>query len=217
MNIAWWHRLSAPARCYQHVGLAERRHPAPPAQRDPSPPGPVSGWVAPAEDGWVCAVSAAEQGAVATGRRSLIGAGEHLARQPGSIVTAFQVVRDRQFLIAGRAAGAEIGRYVSDPSYGVDDDDLPSDPIGAEHAAAFAAAGGQEQNAELAEVLAQEQDPEHEIESERLSAVLRLLALPAWLVASSSLPKDVSGGPRARSHPSWCRSRRREQAAPARQ
>jgi len=35
-------------------------------------------------------------------------------------------------------------------------------------------------------------------ESERLTAIVRLLGLPDWIVAASSLPKDVPGGPRAK-------------------
>src|SRR6266536_1479437 len=71
-------------------------------------------------------------------------------------------------------------------------------PLGIEHAAAFAAACGHPEAAEdLAELLAEELDPESVIESERLVGVLRLLGLPRWLVAASSLPRDVPTGLRA--------------------
>jgi hypothetical protein len=103
-------------------------------------------------------------------------------------------------LLAVWAGGEEAGRYVSDPSRepGADDDVLP-DPLGAEHAAAFAAALGRpDAAAELAEVLAEELDPDSFIESERLGRVLRLLRLPTWPVAAATLPGDIPTGPRAR-------------------
>ena len=37
---------------------------------------------------------------------------------------------------------------------------------------------------------------EDESESERLTALARLVGLPTWLVAATSLPKDIWGGPR---------------------
>jgi hypothetical protein len=109
------------------------------------------------------------------------------------------VVDDRQLLVALWVDGAEVGRYVSDPSHGLgpDDDTLP-DPLGVEYAAAFAAACGHpEATGDLAEVLAEQLDPDSVIESERLGAALRLLGLPRWLVAASSLPRDVPTGPGA--------------------
>ena len=90
-----------------------------------------------------------------------------------------------------------MGRYVSDPSYGRDDDTLP-EALGTEHGAAFAAACGHpDAGDDLADLLAEELDPDSVIESERLGGVLRLLGLPSWLVAVSSLPRDVPTGPRA--------------------
>jgi hypothetical protein len=109
------------------------------------------------------------------------------------------VVADRQLVLVAWADGAEIGRYVSDPSQGpeADDDTLP-DPLGVSCAAAFAAACGRPEAAdELAEVLSEELDPDSVIESERLTTVLRLLGMPRWIVASASLPGDVPAGPRA--------------------
>jgi hypothetical protein len=72
-------------------------------------------------------------------------------------------------------------------------------PMGTEHAAAFADALGVPEAAdELEELLAEELDADSMIESERLAGVLRLLALPGWLVSAASLPRDVPLGPRAR-------------------
>lgn len=156
-----------------------------------------SGWLAPPDAGWVVAVAAAGNGTVATGRRGIAGVGEWLAARLAGPVLAIRVVADRQLLLAIWTDGEEIGRYVSDPSYGLDDDTLP-EPLGAEHAAAFAAACGRPEAAdELADLLAEELDPDSVIESERLDGVQRLLGLPSWLVAVSSLPRDVPTGPRA--------------------
>jgi hypothetical protein len=110
-----------------------------------------------------------------------------------------RVLTDRQLLLAAWEDHDEVGRYVSDPSHGLtDEDDVLSDPLGVEHAAAFAAACARPQAAaELTELLAEQLDPDNVIESERLSAVLRLLHLPTWLVAASALPRDIPTGPRA--------------------
>ncbi len=155
-----------------------------------------SGWLAPSEAGWVVAVAASGDGTVAAGRRGVVGLGEWLAaRLPGPVL-AIRVVADRQLLLAVWTDGDEAGRYVSDPSYGLDDDTLP-EPFGAEHATAFATACGRPETADdLTDLLAEELDPDSRIESERLDGVLRLLGLPSWLVAVSSLPKDVPTGPR---------------------
>jgi hypothetical protein len=158
-----------------------------------------SGWVARPDDGWVVAVAATGDGTVAAGRRGVVGVAEHLAGRLGVPVVALRVVADRQLLLSVWSAGAEVGRYVSDPSHGLpaDDDTLP-DPLGAEHAPGFAAACGHPDAAEdLAELLAEELDADSVIESERLSGVLRLLGLPRWIVAASSLPRDVPTGPDA--------------------
>ncbi|HEV8566712.1 MAG TPA: hypothetical protein VGQ92_06385 [Actinoplanes sp.] len=157
-----------------------------------------SGWLGQPEDGWLVAVAASGDGTVAAGRRGVVGVGESLADRLGATVFAFRVVTDRQLLVALWADGEEVGRYLSDPSHGLDDDTL-SDPVGVEHADGFAAACGHPEAAEdLAELLAEELDPDSVIESERLGRVLRLLGLPRWLVAASSLPRDIPTGPRSR-------------------
>jgi hypothetical protein len=156
-----------------------------------------SGWLAPPEAGWVVAVAASGAGTVASGRRGVVGVADWLASRLAGPVLALRVLADRQLLLAVWAGGEEVGRYVSDPSYGLDDDTLP-EPLGAEHAAAFAAAFGHPDIADdLNELLAEELDPDSVIESERLGGVLRLLGLPSWLVAVSSLPRDIPTGPRA--------------------
>jgi hypothetical protein len=159
-----------------------------------------SGWLGPLEGGWLVAVAAAGDGTVAAGRRGVVGLGEWLAARLGATVLAVRVVNDRQLLLAAWADGEEVGRYLSDPSYGLPaDDDTLADPLGVEHAAGFAAACGHpDAGDDLAELLADELDPDSVIESERLGRVLRLLRLPTWLVAASSLPRDIPTGPRSR-------------------
>jgi hypothetical protein len=159
-----------------------------------------SGWLARPEDGWLVAGTASGEGTVASGRRGVVGVGEWLAGRLAATVLAVRVVADRQLLLALWVEREEVGRYVSDPSYGLDaDDDIPSDPLGVELAAPLAAACGHPEAAEdLAELLAEPLDPDSVIESERLGGVLRLLGLPRWLVAAASLPRKASTGPRAR-------------------
>jgi hypothetical protein len=158
-----------------------------------------SGWLARPEGGWLVAVASSGNATVAAGRRGVVGVGEWLARRLAATVLAVRVIVDRQLLVALWANGEEVGRYVSDPSYGPDaDDDTLPDPLGVEHATAFAAACGRPDAADdLAELLAEQLDPESVIESERLGGILRLLGLPRWLVAAASLPHDVPTGPRA--------------------
>jgi hypothetical protein len=159
-----------------------------------------SGWLGQPEDGWLVAVAASGAGTVAAGRRGVAGVAEWLAERVTGTVLAIRVLKDRQLLLALWAGGDEVGRYVSDPSLepGAEDDVLPI-TVGVEHAAAFAEALGQPEKAEdLAELLAEELDPDSFIESERLARVLRLLRLPTWLVAAATLPRDIPTGPRSR-------------------
>jgi hypothetical protein len=158
-----------------------------------------SGWLNQPEDGWLVAVAAHGNATVAAGRRGVVGVGAWLADRLATTVLAVRVVTDRQLLLAAWEDHDEVGRYVSDPSHGLtDEDDVLPDPLGVEYAAAFAAACGRAEAAdELAELLAEQLDPDNVIESERLGAVLRLLHLPRWLVAASALPRDVPTGPRA--------------------
>jgi hypothetical protein len=159
-----------------------------------------SGWLAQPEDGWLVAVAASGAGTVAAGRRGVAGVAERLAGRLTGTVLAIRVLADRQLLLALWSGGDEVGRYVSDPSRepGAEDDVLPS-PLGAEQAAAFAEVLGRpEQADDLAELLAEDLDPDSFIESERLARVLRLLRLPTWLVAAATLPRDIPTGPRSR-------------------
>lgn len=158
-----------------------------------------TGWLGPEEQGWVVAVAQRGAGTVAAQRRGVLGVAEDLAGRLGATLVAVRVAADRQLALSVWVDGEEVGRYVSDPSHGLSDQTVLSDPLGAEHAGDFASAVGRpEAGDDLAELLADELAGEDEIESERLSRVLRLLGLPDWLVAASSLPRDVPGGPRSR-------------------
>jgi hypothetical protein len=157
-----------------------------------------SGWLGPEESGWLVAVPERGAGTVASGRRGVLELAGDLAGRLGATLVAVRVADDRQLVLSLWQEREETGRYVSDPSHGLRDDEVLSDPMGDEHAAAFAVAVGRPEAAEeLGELLAEELDPDSVIESERLVRVLRLLGLPEWLVACSSLPRDVPGGPRS--------------------
>jgi hypothetical protein len=156
-----------------------------------------SGWIAPPEDGWLVVLPAAADVAVASGRRGVVEIGATLAPLAATVL-AIRVLDDRQLALVCWQDGVEVARYVSDPSkepgaaY-----DVLDDPIGDEHAEAIAEACGRpDAGEELAEVLAEAQDPEEEIESERLTKVLALLGMPPWIVSAWVLPKPMPLGPR---------------------
>jgi len=159
-----------------------------------------SGWVGPAEEDWVVLVCRRLRGAVSARGDDLEALAAHVAGVCGGPAVAAHVHRDRVLRLGWWDGPAEIGRYLSDPAYGADEDDVVfPEPVGVEHAAAFAGACGRPDAAEeLEETLGELLDPEEQTESERLWSVLRLVGLPVWLVASTTLPKDVPGGPAAR-------------------
>jgi hypothetical protein len=156
-----------------------------------------TGWVAPPDRDWVVAAAVPGTGPVAAGRRGVAGVAERLAADLDTTTLAARVRSDRQLLLAMWTGGDEVGRYLSDPSREPDaDEDVLPDPVGAEHAAAFAAACDRPMAAgDLAELLDGTLDPDSTIESERLGAVLRRLGLPTWPVAAAALPRDIPTGP----------------------
>lgn len=158
-----------------------------------------TGWVGPQEDGWVALVPATPRGRVAKPAAALETVAADLARAGETVTLSASVSRDRVLRLGLWDGSHELGRYVSNPAAETPDDDEASpDAEGSEHAEAFAAACGRPEVAErLEEVLAEFLDEENEIESERLSRVLTLLGMPRWVVAATSLPKDVPGGPAA--------------------
>jgi hypothetical protein len=158
-----------------------------------------SGWVAPPADGWLVVVPESAEAAVAAGRRGVVGVGEALAGTAGSVL-AVRVLHDRQLALVAWADGQEVARYVSDPSRepgaGAD---VHDDAVGVEGADAIAEACGRPgAGEELAELLDEGLDPDEEIESERLSRVLGVLGLPAWIVSAWVLPTRMPVGPSPR-------------------
>jgi hypothetical protein len=158
-----------------------------------------TGWVSPPRDGWVVALGDPGDGVVADGRRGVIEVAAAFATQTAHRVIAVRVRRDRQLGIVAWRSGRELGRYCSDPSQepGADKDVLDQ-PVGAEIAADLAEAQDRADAAdELSALLDEELDPDSVYESERLRSVLRLLGLPAWVVAAGALPHDIPTGPKA--------------------
>jgi hypothetical protein len=158
-----------------------------------------SGWIAPPRGGWIVVLGDPGDGVVADGRRGVIEVGAVLAQRTASPVLAVRVRRDRQLGLVAWLAGDEVGRYCSDPSRepGADKEVLDQ-PIGAELAGSLAELRDRTDAAdELTELLDEELDPDSVNESERLRTVLRMLGLPAWIVAAGALPRDIPTGPKA--------------------
>ena len=158
-----------------------------------------SGWVGPDEAGWVVLVCRRLTGAVTAKGHDITALGAHLARVTGGPVIAANIKRDRLLTFTAWCGEEQVGHYLSNPAFGADEDDdefVDPEPEGVEYAGAIAAAFGKaDEHEELAEILGEILDEEEQTESERLWAVLRLLGMPSWLVASAALPKDVLGGP----------------------
>lgn len=158
-----------------------------------------SGWVGPQEGDWVVLVPTKTRGAVAGEKRAAEDVAETLSAASGSTALALTVEDDKLLLLWAYSGGTPVGWYVSDPTIARPNDDEASlEPEGAEHGPGIAAAWGlPDRGDDLAELLAEELG-ESTNESERVTAVLRLLDMPDWIVAAESLPKDVPGGPRAK-------------------
>lgn len=112
---------------------------------------------------------------------------------------AIRVVDDRQLALGLWRDGQDHTRYLSDPAYGLVDETVLPDAVGLEETVALAEACDRADRAEeLMELLADDLDHDSVLESERLRAVLELLGLPGWIVASAALPKWVPTGPPVR-------------------
>jgi len=157
-----------------------------------------SGWVAPPRDGWLVVIGDPGGGVVADGRRGVIEVAALLAQEVPGPMLAVRVRRDRQLALVAWRAGEEVARYCSDASRepGADEDVL-TEPIGAEHGVTLAELWNQPDAVEpLTQLLEDELDSDSVYESERLGRMLRMLGLPAWLVAAGSLPRAMPTGPR---------------------
>ncbi len=157
-----------------------------------------SGWIAPAEGAWRVLLGDPGDGVVADERRGVIEVGAVLAGHASGPILAVRVLRDRQLALVAWSDGQEVARYSSDPSreHGAGEDVL-SDPIGAEDAIVLATLWDRPDAVEqLTELLEEEIDPDSVYESERAGRTLRLLGLPAWIVASAALPRAMPTGPK---------------------
>jgi hypothetical protein len=158
-----------------------------------------SGWVGPQEEGWVVAVPGRPHGAVAGAKMTAAGVAQHVSRTTGAGAVAATVDDDKLLTLWAYNAGEDAGEYVSDPQVArPGDDEAGFEPEGSENASFIAAACGVPESTEALEEILAEELGESTNESERLTAIVRLLGLPDWIVAASSLPKDVPGGPRAK-------------------
>ena len=157
-----------------------------------------SGWIAPSRDGWTVLLGDPGDGVVADDKRGVIEVASDLARNASRVI-AVRVRRDRQLGIVAWRDGEELGRYCSDPSRepGADKEVLDQ-PFGADLAGSLADLLNRADAVdELTELLDEELDPDSVYESERLRSLLRLLGLPAWIVAAGALPEDIPTGPKA--------------------
>jgi len=156
-----------------------------------------SGWVGPGDGRWVVAVADSPGGSVAGSRTGVADLTRRLATGLQTLVLGVEVDDARVLRLTWASPDGE-GAYDSDPTVGhEDDDDLLPDPVGVDLLGDLAAAAGRPGAADdLTELLGDEIDRDSTFESERLRAALRLLGMPTWLVASSSLPRDVPSGPR---------------------
>lgn len=156
-----------------------------------------TGWIAPAQGDWLVVLGDPGDGVVADDRRGIIEVGELLAERVRGPVLTVRVRHDRQLALVAWLAAEEVARYCSDPSREPHTErEVLAEPVGAEYADAFAQLWDRPDAAEqLAELLAEELDPESVYESERLGTVLRLLSLPGWIVAAGTLPRAMPRGP----------------------
>lgn len=158
-----------------------------------------SGWVGPQQEGWVVSVPTRVRGAVAGSKMTAPDVARELSRRGGGASFSATVIQDRLLELHAYDDGERLLSYYSDPTV-VDpyNDELSPDPMGAQDAPAFAAAAGRpDAGADLEELL-EEPLSSSEIESERITKVLRLLGAPTWVVSADALPKDVPAGPRAK-------------------
>lgn len=157
-----------------------------------------SGWIAPPTEGYVVVLGDPGDGVVADGHRGVVEVGAMIAERATEPVLALRVRHDRQLALVAWRGGEELARYCSDPSREPGaGDDVRAEPYGAESAQTFADLWNRPDAAErLSELLEDELDPDSVYESERLGTTLRLLGLPAWIVAAGALPRPMPTGPR---------------------
>ncbi len=158
-----------------------------------------SGWVGPQEGDWVVAVPTRTHGAVAGSKMRLADVARALAAASRGPAVAVLVDDDKVLWLWAFDGDTDLGSYLSAPSVAFPhDDEAGIEPEGSAIGSALAAAVDRPDAGEDLEEILAEELTDSVNESERLTAVCRLLDLPEWLVASASLPRNVAGGPRAK-------------------
>jgi hypothetical protein len=161
-----------------------------------------TGWLGPQQGDWVVLVAARPEGPIAAGRTAVEDLARSLAAALPALVLAVTVREDRLLRILVADGDDERGTYVSNPAFGLPPEQAQEvwpDPQGIDVIARLGTdlGCGEEVVEMLLELVSEPLDEESQIESERLSMLLRTLGLPRWLVAADVLPDDVPGGPSA--------------------
>lgn len=170
-----------------------------------------TGWLGPQEGHWVIAVAQNARGTVAARGRSVADVAGDLAAEFDAVTLAAEVDRDRRLRLWGYRGSERVVWFDSAPAEDEEaalgevvldefGEPVPGEAFasttGSEHAETFTRlCGADTETVEELEELLEEELSEDVSESERLTAALRLLGLPTWLVASGSLPRWLPGGP----------------------
>lgn len=169
-----------------------------------------TGYIGPQEGTWVLAVAGNPLAKVAGKKRRIDDVARELAATLEVVTLAAEVEKDSRLRLWGFDGAEVLPPYDSDPP---DDDEgepggIVLDDFGnpvmdggggfmdAEMVAVslLSAFNAEDEEGKLGELL-EEELGEDTNESERLTAVLRVLGLPTWIVSSDSLPRRVPGGP----------------------
>lgn len=167
-----------------------------------------TGYLGPQEGDWVLAVAGNPLGKVAGSKRRIDDVARDLAAELGVVTLAAEVDKDERLKLWAFDGDDAMPAYDSDPDGDepggmvLDDFGNPVMPAGGGGfvdvemvaAALLSTFEVEDEEERLTELLAEDLG-EDTNESERLTAVLRTLGLPTWIVSSDSLPRRVPGGP----------------------
>jgi len=165
-----------------------------------------TGFVGPQEKSWVVAVAGNPLGKVARKKRRIADVARELAASLETVTLAVEVNKDTRLRLWLFDGVDTLPPYDSNPpdpegegglrldDFGnpvmtgvfVDNDDVAQSLLTTFHI--------EDEDEKLAELLDDDLG-EDTSESERLTEILRVLALPTWIVSSDSLPRRVPGGP----------------------
>lgn len=165
-----------------------------------------TGYLGPQEGDWVLAIAGNPRAKVAGKKRRIDDVARDLAASFDVVTLAAEVIKDERLRLWPFDSDHALPSYDSDPADdaggGIVIDDF-GNPVMAEGAfvdneivaaALLATFEVDDPDDALVELL-DEDLGEDTNESERLTAVLRTLGLPTWIVSSDSLPRRVPGGP----------------------